>query len=92
MATSTNQYNPGYAVPPGWILEEQLEVQDVSHAELARHCGLSTKLISEIIVGDAPIEPKIAIQFEEALGVDTSIWLGMESDYRVHRKREAELQ
>ena len=37
-----------------------------------------------------PIEPKVALQFEKVLGVDASIWLGLESDYRVHLEREAE--
>jgi HTH-type transcriptional regulator / antitoxin HigA len=49
MTTVTNQYNPDYLVPPGWVLEERLEVQGISHAEFARRCGRSPKLISEII-------------------------------------------
>ena len=39
MATATNQYKPDYAVPPGCVLEERLEVQGISHAEFARRCG-----------------------------------------------------
>ena len=90
MATATNQFRPDYAVPPGWVLEERLEVQSISHAEFARRCGRSPKLISEIITGKAPLEPETALQFEKVLGVDASIWLGIESDYRLHRAREAE--
>ncbi len=92
MATATNQYGPDYAVPPGWILQERLEVEGISHAEFARRCGRSAKLISEIISGKAPLEPRTALQFEKVLGVDASIWLGIESDYRLHRAREAEAQ
>ena len=90
MATATNQFSPDYAVPPGWILQERLEVEGISHAEFARRCGRSPKLISEIISGKAPLEPGTALQFEKVLGVDASIWLGIESDYRLHRAREAE--
>ncbi len=90
MVTATNQYKPDYAVSPGWLLEERLEVQGISHAEFARRCGRSAKLISEIIAGKAPLEPETAIQFEKVLGVDASIWLGIESDYQLHRAREAE--
>ena len=90
MATATNRYKPNYAVPPGWLLEERLEVQGISHAKFARRCGRSPKLISEIIAGKAPLEPATALQFEKVLGVDAGIWLGIEADYQLHRAREAE--
>ena len=92
MATATNQFSPDYAVPPGWILAERLEVEGISHAEFARRCGRSPKLISEIISGKAPLEPGTALQFEKVLGVDASIWLGIESEYQLYRAREAEAQ
>ena len=92
MPTATNQFRPDYAVPPGWVLEERLEVAGISHAEFARRCGRSPKLISEIISGKASLEPGTALQFEKVLGVDASIWLGIESDYRLHCAREAEAQ
>ena len=90
MVTATNRFSPDYAVPPGWILEERLEVEGISHAEFARRCGRSPKLISEIISGKASLEPGTALQFEKVLGVDASIWLGIESEYRLRRAREAE--
>ena len=92
MATEMNQYRPDYAVPPGWVLGERLEVQGISQAEFARRCGRSPKLISEIIAGKAPLEPTTALQFEKVLGVDASIWLGIESDYRLFKAREAEAE
>ncbi len=90
MATGTNQFSPDYAVPPGWVLQERLEVEGISHAEFARRCGRSAKLISEIISGKAPLEPGTALQFEKVLGVDAGIWLGIEASHRLHRAREAE--
>ncbi len=90
MATGIDRFNPDYAVPPGWILEERLAVEGISHAEFARRCGRSAKLISEIISGKAPLEPGTALQFEKVLGVDASIWLGIESGFRLHRARQAE--
>ena len=85
MATATNQFQPDYAVPPGWIIEERLAAQGISHAELARRCGRSAKLIRESISGKAPIAPKTALQFEKVMGLDASIWLGIEADYRRNR-------
>lgn len=92
MARALNQFRPDYVVPPGWVLGERLEVQGMSHAELARRCGRSPKLISEIVAGKAPLEPETALQLEKVLGVDASVWLGIESDYRLHRARENEAE
>ena len=90
MTTQNYEYKPDYAVPPGWVLEDRLASHNISHAEFARRCGRSPKLISEIIAGKAPVEPKTAIQFERVLGVDAEIWLGIETDYRLHLERVAE--
>ncbi|MDA8008728.1 MAG: HigA family addiction module antitoxin, partial [Alphaproteobacteria bacterium] len=87
MSASANQYNPDYATSPGWILGEHLEVLDISQAELARRCGLSPKLISEIISGKARVTPKTAIQFEKELGLAAEIWLNLESNYQLHLLR-----
>ena len=85
--TTTQEFTPDYAVPPGWILDERLEAMGMSHAEFARRCGRSPKLISDIINAKAPIEPETAIQFEHVLGMNARIWIGMESDYQLHAAR-----
>lgn len=90
MNASTNQYSPDYAVPPGWVLEEELKELGLSQAEFARRCGRSAKLISEIISGKASIEPQTAIQFDRVLGGGADIWLRLESTYRLQLARQAE--
>lgn len=92
MITTTNRYEPDYAVPPGWILKERLDAHGLSSAELARRCGRSAKLISEIVAGKAPVEPRTALQLEKVLGVAADIWLGIEKDYQLHRARVAAAQ
>ena len=89
MVAATYIYRPDYAVPPGWVLEEHLKSHSLSPAELARRCGRSAKLISEIIAGKAPVEPKTALQFEKVLGLDASIWLALEARFQLHRARKA---
>ena len=92
MAQQSNQYRPDYAVPPGWVLDEHLQVLGISQAEFARRCGRSSKLISEIVSGKAPVEPATALQFEKVLGLDASIWLGIEAEYRLFKERETEVR
>lgn len=86
----THSIERDWAAPPGWLVEEYLDHLGMSQAELARRCGRSRKLISEIVSGKAPVEPKTAIQLERVLGVRAQIWLGMEASYRVHVARQAE--
>lgn len=92
MAAKVYPYEPDYAVSPGEILEERLEVWEMSQAEFARRCGRSPKLISQIIAGVAPVEPETALQFEKVSGLDARIWLGLEAGYRLHLERAAEQQ
>lgn len=90
MATEIYEYRPDYVVSPGSVLAERLEAYGLSQEELARRCGRSPKLISEIIAGQAPVEPRTALQLERVLDVSAHIWLGLESDYRLRQARPAE--
>ena len=90
MTQAAVRYNPDYAAPPGWVLEEELEARGMSQAEFARRCGRSAKLISEIITGKAPIVPETAIQFDRVLGGGPGIWLRMESNYRLRLAQQIE--
>ncbi len=82
MTISTYPYNPDYAVPPGWVLREELEVMGLSQAEFAQQCDISAELIGDIFIGKAPIEYQTAVKFERVLGGGTEIWLNMEATYR----------
>ena len=92
MAEIANAYQPDYSVEPGAILAERLETYDMSYAEFARRCGRSTKLISEIIAGKAPVEPRTALQFEKVTGVAAHIWLGIQADYALYLAKKAEAE
>ncbi len=88
----TNRYEPDYAVPPGWVLAEYLEVRGTSQTEFARLCGRSRKSINEIVAGKSALQPEAALQFERVLGLDARIWIGMEADYRLHKARAVEAE
>jgi HTH-type transcriptional regulator/antitoxin HigA len=86
----TFRYEPNYAVSPGAVLAEMLDGLEMSHAEFARRCGRSSKLISEIIAGKAPVEPETALQFERVLGVEAAVWLNLEANYQLHGARQGD--
>lgn len=82
MKKPNNQFNPDYAVPPGWVLKEHIEALDISQQEFASRCGYSDSTISEIIAGKGRIDPQLAAVLERETGLNQSIWLGIEADYR----------
>ncbi len=82
MTTSINQYNPDYAVPPGWILEEHIEALGLSQTEFSRRCGCCLESIHEIIAGRGAIEPQLASKFGRETGLNEIVWLNLESSYR----------
>lgn len=83
-------FAPDYAVAPGQLIEEYLREKNMSARELARRCGRSPKLITEIILGKASVEPETALQLERVLNVNASIWLAFESEYRLRLARIGE--
>ncbi len=79
-------YRPDYAVPPGWVLDDHISARNISQEELAESCSIPLKLVRGIIAGEAPIDRETAAQLEEVLGVNASIWLEVDGEYRSFRR------
>ena len=88
----TLTYGADHASPPGHLILEYMEEHDLSARELARRCGRSGKLMSEITSGKAPVEPETALQLERVLGVHASIWTNMEAAYQLQLARQNDMQ
>jgi len=84
----TNYSNPLDAAkallsPPGDTLLETIEALAISETELAKRMNCPLKLVQEIIKGEAPITPEIALQLESVLNVAATFWLERERRYRI---------
>lgn len=90
MATVTNQFGRTCCTDGGRILEERLEVQGISHAEFARQCGRSPKLIMRSSQGRHPLSRKQLSSLRRCSAWMRDIWLGIEADYQPQRARESE--
>ena len=79
-------------IPPGDVLEEELEARGMTQKELATRLGRPPQAVNEIIKGKKAITPDTAIGLEKVLGISAQFWTGLESDYRMvlARNRERE--
>lgn len=87
-----NEYVPDYAVPPGEVLEYELELRHMPKSELAHRTGLTEKHINTIVKskGKSCITPETAIKLERALGMPADYWLKLETNYQEACTRLAE--
>ncbi|TFB75307.1 addiction module antidote protein, HigA family [Cryobacterium glaciale] len=96
MAEHNNQgstwipYVPDRISSPGETLRETLEALPLSQSDLAVRTGLSTKHISQIVLGTAALTHETAIKLERATGVPARLWNSLESQYRDWQSRASE--
>ena len=71
------------AIPPGELLQEEIDSRGISADTLAEWLGITAKGVAEIFCGERPVTPKIALDLEQFLGISASLWLNMEASYRL---------
>lgn len=71
------------AIPPGELLEEELNTIGMSQAELAARTGRPVQVINEIIRGKKQITHDTAIEFEKVLGIPAHLWIGLETNHQL---------
>ncbi|PPK41947.1 addiction module HigA family antidote [Trinickia symbiotica] len=80
--THGNEFRPDYAVAPGEVLGEELEVRGMTQQELAKRTGLSPNYIVSVVQAKSSITPETALKFERTLGMPADYWLNLESEYQ----------
>ena len=71
------------AIPPGEVLEEELEEVGMTQEALAAKMGCSPQVIAEIIRAERPITPEIASALGKVLGGNPRFWLNFEEHYQL---------
>ena len=82
----TYPYHPDYAVPPGWLLRDYLNVNGFTPEEFARRHSLAMELVEGVLAGSAPLDAKLAAILEREFDLGASFWLDIEAEY--HRLTE----
>ena len=71
------------AIPPGEVLEEELEVRGMTQEELAARMDCPPQVIAEIVRAERTITPEIATSLGKALGIEAQFWINFEEHYRM---------
>lgn len=81
-AGGRRRWRPDEALPPGYLLRDELDARSITQAELALRTGLSPKHVNQVINGVVPLSAEVALVLERVLGVPSHIWNGMEASFR----------
>ena len=87
MTELATPFRPDWASPPGDTIADLLEERDWSQAELAGRLGYTTKHVSLLINGKAPVTENTALRLERVLGGGAAFWLAREAQFRAQRAR-----
>ena len=88
--TTLSTFTPDWVSPPGDTILDLIEECGWKQTELAKRTGYTTKHISLLINGKAPITDETAIKLERVIGGSTQFWLTREVQYREGLRRVAE--
>lgn len=76
-------------VHPGRILlEDFLAPRGISVWHLAKDIGVSVRRIYDIVAGQRPISPEIAMRLAHYFGLSKRFWLDLQTRYDMELKRE----
>jgi HTH-type transcriptional regulator / antitoxin HigA len=84
MIETTRKFTTDWVSPPGDTISDLLEERDWTQAQLAERLGYTTKHISLLINGKAPINEETALKLERVLGSTAVFWLNREAQYRAY--------
>jgi addiction module HigA family antidote len=71
------------AIHPGEHLAEELEVLDMSAAELARKIDVPTNRVTQILNGTRAITGDTALRLAHFFGTSAQFWLNLQSLYNL---------
>src|SRR3989304_865330 len=75
------------AVPPGELLQEELDAIGMTQQEFAMRTGRPAQVINEIIRDKKRITHETALEFEKVLGIPAYFWVNLEADYQLTQAR-----
>ncbi|MGM0652005.1 MAG: HigA family addiction module antitoxin [Bacillota bacterium] len=84
---SENSITPAIAIPPGETIRENMVYLSMNQEELAARLGITTKHLSNILNGLAPIIHDTALKLESVIGPSAEFWMELETNYQRNKIR-----
>ena len=82
---SENSFAPAIAISPGETIRENMVYLGMNQEELAARIGTTTKHLSNILNGIAPITHDTALKLESVIGPSAEVWMELESNYQMNK-------
>ncbi|MFU0800645.1 MAG: Addiction module antidote protein, HigA family [Xylanivirga thermophila] len=82
-----NDFSPTVAISPGETIRENMEFLGMNQRELAARLDITTKHLSNIINGNAPITYDTALKLESVIGPSAQFWMNLETNYQLNKAR-----
>jgi len=75
--------------PGEMLLKEFLEPLQVTQVQFARHLGIPLQRLNELIKGKRGVTPETAWLLAQALGTTPQVWLNLQANYDLAKRRPA---
>ena len=85
--TSSREFSPDWASPPGATISGILERRRMSTAELAQQLGLSADSVEALIEGRRELDSGTADRLARTVGGSAAFWITREAQYRAAVER-----
>jgi HTH-type transcriptional regulator / antitoxin HigA len=84
-----NTLQPARLIPPGRILELELEARGWTQSQLAMVLGRPKQMVNEIINAKKRITPITALELAAALDIPAEFWMNLENLYRLRLNQKS---
>jgi addiction module HigA family antidote len=75
------------AFHPGEFLREELEARDLTPERFAAEISRTPESIAAILSGSQPLTAELAVEIEEAFGIDAELWVNLQGHYDLQEAR-----
>lgn len=87
---SNKVLTPFVATHPGEMIRDELKERGKTQKRLSEQTGIKPSVLSETINGKRPVSKNVAIALENALGIPAEIWMNLQTQYDLDRRRISE--